>query len=224
MLHIQFTEEEIEQLHYERFHHPDPRVQQHCEIVYLKAMGLPHQDIGRIARVSQPTVRCYLENYQAGGLDKLKEVNVYRPTSELNDHRATLEEEFKARPPKTINEAVERIKQRTGLRRSPTQVRTFLKRLGLKRLKVGQIPAKADPVQQAEFLEQKLQPRLEEARQGQRHMLFVDAAHFVLQPFLGFLWCFTRVFIQAPSGRQRLNVLGALHATTRQLVTVVNQD
>jgi len=26
------------------------------------------------------------------------------------------------------------------------------------------------------------------------------------------------------SGRQRLNVLGALHATTRQLVTVVNQD
>jgi transposase len=224
MLHIQFTEEEIEQLHDERFHHPDPRVQQHCEIVYLKAMGLPHQDIGRIARVSQPTVRCYLENYQAGGLDKLKEVNVYRPTSELNDHQATLEEEFKARPPKTINEAVERIQQRTGLRRSPTQVRTFVKRLGLKRLKVGQIPAKADPVQQAEFLEQKLQPRLEEARQGQRHMLFVDAAHFVLQPFLGFLWCFTRVFLQAPSGRQRLNVLGALHATTRQLVTVVNQD
>jgi transposase len=224
MLQIQFTEEEIEKLHYERFHHPDPRVQQRCEIAYLKALDFSHQDIGRIARVSQPTVRCYLENYQAGGLDKLKEVNVYRPTSELNDHRATLEEEFKARPPKTINEAVKRIEQRTGLRRSPTQVRTFLKGLGLKRLKVGQIPAKADPVQQAEFLEQQLQPRLVEAQQGQRHMFFVDAAHFVLQPFLGFLWCFTRVFIQAPSGRQRLNVLGALHATTRQLVTVVNQD
>jgi len=224
MLQIQFTEEEIEKLHYERFHHPDPRVQQHCEIVYLKALNFSHQDIGWIARVSQPTVRCYLEDYQAGGLNKLKEVNVYRPTSELNDHRATLEEEFKARPPKTVNEAVERIERLTGLRRSPTQVRTFLKGLGLKRLKVGQIPAKADPVQQAEFLEQKLQPRLAEAQQGKRHMFFVDAAHFVLQPFLGFLWCFTRVFIQAPSGRQRLNVLGALHATTRQLVTVVNQD
>jgi len=31
--------------------------------------------------------------------------------------------------------------------------RTFLKGLGLKRLKVGQIPAKADPAQQAEFLD-----------------------------------------------------------------------
>jgi transposase len=224
MLRMQFTEEEIEKLHYERFHHPNPHAQQRCEIAYLKALDFSHQDIGQIARVSQPTVRRCLEDYQAGGLDKLKEVNGYRPTSELNDHRAALEEEFKARPPKTINEAVERIEQLTGLRRSPTQVRTFLTGLGLKRLKVGQIPAKADPAQQAAFLEQKLQPRLEEAQQGQRHVFFVDAAHFVLQPFLGFVWCFTRVFIQAPSGRQRLNVLGALHATTQQLVTVVNQD
>jgi len=221
---MHFTEGEIEALHYERFHHPDPRVQQRCEIVYLKALDFSHQDIGRIARVSQPTVRRYLEDYQAGGLDRLKEVHVYRPTSELDDHRPTLEEEFQARPPKTINEATERIEQLTGLRRSPTQVRTFLKGLGLKRLKVGHIPAKADPAQQAEFLEHQLQPRLDEAQQGKRHVFFVDAAHFVLQPFLGFLWCFARVFIQAPSGRQRLNVLGALHATTHQLVTIVNQD
>jgi len=224
MLQIWFTEEEIDKLHYERFHHPDPRVQQHCEIVYLKALQFSHQDIGRIARVSQPTVRRSLEDYQAGGLDKLKEVKVYRPTSALHDHRATLEDEFKARPAKTINEAVERIERLTGLRRSPTQVRAFLKGLGLKRRKVGHIPAKADPAQQAEFLAQNLQPRLAEAQQGKRHVFFVDAAHFVLQPFLGFLWCLVRVFIQAPSGRQRLNVLGALHATTRQLVTISNQD
>jgi len=51
---------------------------------------------------------------------------------------------------------------------------------------------------------------------------FVDAAHFVMQPFLGFLWCFVRQFIQAPSGRKRFNVLGALHATSLQLVTVTN--
>jgi transposase len=112
----------------------------------------------------------------------------------------------------------------TDIRRSPTQVREFLGSLGMKRLRVGHIPAKADPEQQAEFLEQELQPRLEEAKQGTRHVFFMDAAHFVLQPFLGFLWCVARIFIQAPSGRQRLNVLGALHATTRQLVTVVNES
>ena len=224
MLQMQFTAEEIERLHYERFHHPDPRVQKRCETVYLKALDFAHQEIGRIVRFSQPTVRRCLEDYQAGGLEKLKELNVYRPTSELTEHGPTLEAEFRAQPPQTINEAVDRIEEKTGLRRSPTQVRQFLKGLGMKRLKVGHVPAKADPAQQAVFLEEKLQPRLAEAKQGQRHVFFVDAAHFVRQPFLGFLWCFARVFIQAPSGRQRLNVLAALHATSRQVITVMNED
>ena len=43
-----------------------------------------------------------------------------------------------------------------------------------------------------------------------------------MQPFLGYLWCFFRQFIQAPSGRKRFNVLGALHATTLQVVTFTN--
>ena len=84
------------------------------------------------------------------------------------------------------------------------------------------IPAKADPDEQAAYLEQTLEPRLEEAQAGQRAVFFVDAAHFVLAPFLGFLWSFTRVFIQAPSGRQRFNVLGALNAITHELITVTN--
>jgi len=84
------------------------------------------------------------------------------------------------------------------------------------------IPAKADPEKQKEFLEQALQPRLEEAQAGKRVVLFVDAAHFVLAPFLGFLWSVVRVFIQAPSGRQRFNVLGALNAITHELITITN--
>lgn len=98
----------------------------------------------------------------------------------------------------------------------------FLKKLGLKRRQVGQIPAKADPKKQQEFLDEKLSPCLVEAQANKRHVFFIDAAHFVLQPFLGFLWSFVRRFIKAPAGRQRFNVLGALHATTRQLVTITN--
>jgi transposase len=52
----------------------------------------------------------------------------------------------------------------------------------------------------------------------------VDAAHFVLSAYLGFFWCFTRILVRAPSGRQRFNVLGALNAVTHQLVTVVNDS
>jgi hypothetical protein len=51
-------------------------------------------------------------------------------------------------------------------------------------------------------LKEEREPRLEEAKSGQRVVYFVDAAHFVLAPFLGILWCFTRLFIKAPSGRK----------------------
>jgi transposase len=82
------------------------------------------------------------------------------------------------------------------------------------------MPAKADPEAQAVFLEEQMEPRLAEAKTGKRAVFFVDAAHFVLAPFLGFLWSVVRVFIQAPAGRQRFNVLGALNAITHELITV----
>ena len=50
----------------------------------------------------------------------------------------------------------------------------------------------------------------------------MDAAHFVFAPFLGIVWCFQRLFVKAPSGRQRLNVLAALNAISHELFTVEN--
>ena len=35
-----------------------------------------------------------------------------------------------------------------------------------------------------------LEPKLEEAKAGLRHILFMDAAHFVFAPFFGIVWCF----------------------------------
>jgi len=67
-----------------------------------------------------------------------------------------------------------------------------------------------------------LEPRLNEAQEGRRVVYFVDAAHFVLAPFLGYLWTRLRRFIKAPCGRKRFNVLGALDAITHQLILVTN--
>ena len=78
-------------------------------------------------------------------------------------------------------------------------------------------PRRAGGVQKKE-----LEPRLEQAKQGTRRVYFVDAAHFVQCAFLGWLWCFTRLFVRSGSGRQRFNVLGALCATTHRLITVCN--
>jgi transposase len=140
------------------------------------------------------------------------------------EHRERLEAYFKEHPPATIKPARAVIAEQTGIERSPTQVRGFLRRLGLQCRKVGQLPAKADVEQQAAFLEQELEPRLAEATAGKRQVFLMDAAHFVLSPLLGFLWSAVRIFIQAPSRRQRFHVLGALDAVTKEICTVTNQS
>ena len=156
LLKINFSEEEISQLRYEHLHYEHSRVRRRCEVVYLKSLEFSHQDIGRLVGISQPTLRSYLNMYKNGGIEKLKELNFYRPVSKLEAHREKLKTEFTSNPPKSINEAKKRIENLTGILRSPTQVRQFIKRLGLKRLKVGQIPAKADPEKQKIFLKKSL--------------------------------------------------------------------
>jgi transposase len=222
MIQIEFSEEEKQALNHERYYYPHPPVQRKMEAVWLKSQGLPHHEICRLADLSPHTLCDYLRDYQSGGIEKLKETNFYQPTSDLEEHRDTLEDYFRQHPPATIKEAAAKIKDLTGIERKETQVRAFLKSLGMKCRKVGMLPAQADPDEQAVFKTERLEPRLKEAQAGQRTMFFVDAAHFVLAPFLGFLWCFERVFVQAPAGRQRFNVLGALNAITHELITVTN--
>lgn len=72
-------------------------------------------------------------------------------------------------------------------------------------------------------LKKTLEPFLERAKAGELKVFFVDAAHFVHGTYLGCLWCFVRCFIKSPSGRKRFNVLGALDAITKEIVTIVNE-
>jgi transposase len=222
MIQLEFTEAEIDALNYERYHHPHPRVRRKMEALWLKSQGLPHREISRLTGIGSATLTSYLRSYDQGGLDALKAVGFYRPVSELEAYRETLEAYFRAHPPATIKEAMAEIEHLTGVRRSEERVRVFLKALGMAYRKVGMVPAKADVEAQQAFKLNELEPRLEQAKAGQRAVFFVDAAHFVLAPFLGLLWCFARVFIRAPAGRQRFNVLGALNAITHELVAVTN--
>ena len=223
MITVDFTPEQIDALHHERFHHPHPRVQEKMEAVYLKAQGLPHKDICRLSRITENTLRAYLRQFQDGGVERLKRLDAAVPTSELADHRQTLEDYFRTTPPRSAAQAADDIERLIGIRRGPTQVRKFLTGMGMKLRKMGLIPAKADAQEQARYLKEKLWPRLKQARRLKRVVGFVDAAHFVHGPYLGYLWCVTRLLMRGPSGRQRFNVLGAIDAVTHELTTVCNE-
>ena len=151
MLQLAFSEADKQALHYERYHHPHPRVQQRMEALWLKSQSVPHHQIAQLCAMSANTLRSYLRLYQTGGVEALKQLPFHCPQSALGAYRDTIETHVREHPPQTINEAVAMLETLTGIRRSPTQVRLFLAHLGLHRRKVGLLPAKGDPDVQEEY-------------------------------------------------------------------------
>jgi transposase len=151
MIRLEFSEEEKRVLDYERYHHPHPHVQRKMEALWLKSQKLPHKDICRLTGISKHTLCTYLKAYKEGGINKLKEINFYKPTSILSHHAKTIETYFREYPPESINAARDKIQDLTGITRSPTQVRHFLTSLGMRPRKVGMMPAKGDAKKQDAF-------------------------------------------------------------------------
>jgi transposase len=151
MLKIPFSAAAVEALRYGRFHHPDPRVQVRLEAVYLRSQGVGNGEIQRLCGIAKASFHRYLAAYASGGIEELKRIEHYRPHSELESYRATLAAVFAQAPPATVAEAAARIEAETGIARKPTQVRQFLGSLGMKPLRVGTIPAKADVGAQETF-------------------------------------------------------------------------
>jgi transposase len=132
MIRVEFSPEIIDKLDYERYHHPSPQVQKKMEVLYLKSTGMPHKEICRICRISKTTLTTYLKQYLDSGLEGLKTLRYKGQPSVLLEHKQTLEAYFKEHLPRTTAEAQAIIEQLTGIKRSPTQVRAFLKRIGMK--------------------------------------------------------------------------------------------
>lgn len=232
MNQITFSPGDVQAFLHQRYHHPDPQVARHMEILFLKShaadLGLTHRDIATLAGCSLSTVQRTLIAYQQGGIARVSRAAPRPSSGDLDPHRSSLTEWFTQNPPRSVKHARQMILERTGIERGLTQVRHFLHSLGLQPRKVAAIPCppqsplEAHVANQKVFLENVLEPKLEEARTGKRQVHFVDAAHFVHSTFLGVLWCVARMFVRATSGRKRFNVLGALNAVTHELISVTN--
>lgn len=198
-------------------------VQKRLHAVYLRVVlnkkmkkVCAYCDCGRNA-ISR-AVRCYAEH----GIEGITETKYGTNVSELDAHKDKILEHLRKEPAYTLAEIRQRIIDLTGITRGLSQVRIWVRKQGIGYYKTGQIPAKADTEQQALFITETLEPAIKQAENGEIHLLFMDAAHFVMGVFQCFLWAFTRVFIRSSAGRKRLNVLGAVNAITKQTHFLTN--
>jgi transposase len=137
---VRLTEEQQRVVNEERTFHPNPRIRERMLVLLLLHNGCTRQQAAQVVGVGRATVQRYVAAFRDGGLDGLRQWNVNRPVSEMAAYRELIRESFEKQPVCTVAEAGERIFQLTGLRRGPSQVRKFLKDLGLKFQRVRMIP------------------------------------------------------------------------------------
>jgi len=222
MIKSQFNEEEIIEIKNLQLNHPHPFVRKKALVLLLKSQNNSHSKIAQFLDICENTVRSYIKSYNKNKFIALTEVPFNKPKSKLVPFEDIIRDYINQTPPSTIKKACRDIANLTGVSIKESQMRVYLISLGVKFRKVAQIPAKVDIEKQQEFHDEQLMPALERAKKGEKTVYFVDAAHFVLGAFLSYLWSFTRLFIKTPSGRQRFNVLGALNAITKEIITVTN--
>jgi transposase len=140
-LRIELTEVEQRIVMEVRESAPDLIVRRRMWVLWLLHCGVTREKAAKIVGVARSTVERYVAEYREGGLVGLqKRCEPFKPVSDLAAHAEKIRESFEKHPVRTIAEAGQRIFDLTGIRRSPTQVRTFLKGLGMTWKRVRAIP------------------------------------------------------------------------------------
>jgi transposase len=137
---VQLTAAEQNVVIAERESHPHSHVRRKMQVLWLLHCGLTRAKVATVACLGRATVQRYVAAYRDGGLDGLRQWDVTGPVSDLASFSNAISNSLTATPVRTVAEACDRIEQLTGLRREPTQVRTFLKGLGFQWRRIRAIP------------------------------------------------------------------------------------
>ena len=222
---LQLTEVQLQELRYEMKLQSQYQILRRLLVILLRSiLDLTYGEIGEVLGMHPDVVGRYVRAYRRGGLAAILQRNYRKNISELDRCSSEILVTFEETPPHSIKQARSQIFSLTGILRSPTRIKAFMARHGLRFRKVGYVPGKADPEKQEAWLKETLVPHYEEAKAGKRHLFFMDAAHFTLGAFVCKVWSKTRKFIRSGAGRNRINILGAVNALTHELLYIHNTE
>ena len=190
----------------------------------LIAAGIPNDRIIEFTGMSDRSIWTLKKSIRDGDIDSLFEIGRGggRP-GKAKGIESSIAEELEKNNYHTRQQVADMILEKFGISMSVSAVGKLLKKNGIRRLKSGSIPAKADASVQRGYYETILVPLMEKAKKIKLTLLFLDASHFVMGcDFLGYIYGKTRRFIKTFSGRKRYNVLGALNFVTKKVTAVTN--
>jgi len=192
--------------------------------ILLLNEGWSYEQIAQALFLDDSTVRRYQINYRAGGLDGLLDDNYSGGTCKLSEEQSSvLIAELTCKIYLSSKEICKFVERKFGVQYSPEGLVHLLHRLGFVYKKTKQVPGKADAEAQEKFL-QEVYVKLKASMKAGDKLYFLDGVHPQHNSMSTYGWLEkgkTRE-IRSNSGRQRLNLNGAL--SLKDYEVVIRED
>jgi len=180
--------------------------------ILLLNEGLSYEQIAQVLFLDDNTIRRYETKFRSGGLDDLLDDNYVGGVSKLSEEQLSLlKDEVKQKIYLSAKEICKFVERKFGVQYSPEGLVHLLHRLGFVYKKTKQVPGKADAEAQEKFL-QEVYVKLKARMKADDKLYFLDGVHPQHNSMSAYGWLEkgkTRE-IRSNSGRQRLNLNGAL--------------
>lgn len=205
-----------------RMHHRREFERRHADrikAILLLDSGWSYERISEALLLDDSTIRSYESRFFSGGLQELLDDGYVGKSSKLTvEQEAELVKYLTEHLFHTTKEVIVQVEQKFGVTYKNGGMLHLLHRLGFSYKKTKVIPGKADPEKQEEFLK-----RYDELKNGLKpgdKIYFMDGCHPHHNPTAAYAWIPTGTDkeIRSNTGRQRININGALNVQEQELI------
>lgn len=213
------TPTQITSLRVEHRKAKDKRSADRIKAVYLWGTGYSYSEIARVLMLDESTLRRYVEQFQQDGIDGLLECHYHGGVADLSAKQLTeLEVYLSANTLPTAAAVMAHINKQYGLTYTQNGVVKLLHRLGFSYKKPRLIPGKVNLEKQAEFIAEYEHIKRNLGHNDSIH--FMDASHPTHNTTPSYGWIKqgrkNDKFIKTNTGRERLNLHGAINLVTQK--------
>lgn len=220
--HLQ--KEELEELHKAHKQERNKRYAYRIHAVILLGTGYTLKKVKQVLFIDDETLRSYVDNYRIDGIAGLLSDNRGGKACRLSEDQIdSLKEELDANIHLQTGSVINFVKQQFDVHYSSSGMRDFLHRLGYVYKKPKLVPGNPDQEAQEIFSEQYEDFML--SKPDDVEVVFVDAVHPEHNALAAYGWikCGETRELKTNSGRQRLNLHGAINAETHE-ITIIESE
>lgn len=197
-------------------------------VILLGTGWTPHH-VKEALLLDDETLRTYVNKYQSGGITELLKTHYAGRRAHLDDEQAqTLCDELDNHIYLTTGAVIEQVKQTFGIEYTPSGMRDVLHRLGYAYKKPKLVPGNPDLEAQEDFV--RYYEAFMENKGDNVEVIFIDAVHPEHNTLAAYGWIKKgqRRCLKTNSGRQRLNLHGAINAESMDMTVIesatINRD